>query len=46
MNIYSYNDPRANEKTAFDSVDLTHEYIGEVAVTPETLPEPLDPRKT
>jgi hypothetical protein len=38
VNIHGYNDPRANAKTVFDSVDLVHEYIGEVAVTPEALP--------
>jgi len=44
VNIYGYNDPRAHEKDVFDSVDLTHEYIGEVAATAEALPEARDPR--
>jgi hypothetical protein len=43
VNIYGYNDPRAHEKTVFDSVDLTHEYIGRVARTPEAFPKSRDP---
>ena len=38
VNIHGYNDPRANEKTVFDTVDLVHEYIGAVALTREALP--------
>jgi len=44
VNIYGYNDPRAHDKDVFDSVDLTHEYIGEVALTPEAFPESPDPK--
>ena len=43
VNIYGYNDPQAHKKAVFDSVDLTHEYIGEVAATAEALPQPWDP---
>jgi hypothetical protein len=43
VNIYGYNDPRAHEKSVFDSVDLTHEYIGRVALTPEAFPKSRDP---
>jgi len=45
VNIWRYNDPRAHEKSVFDSVDLTHEYIGEVALTADALPERWDPKK-
>jgi hypothetical protein len=40
VNIHGYNDPRANEKMAFDSVDLVHEYIGHVALTLELVEPP------
>jgi hypothetical protein len=43
VNVYGYNDPLAHEKAVFDSVDLTHEYIGEVKLTPEAFPESPDP---
>ena len=45
VNIWSYNDPRAPKKIAFDDVDLTLEYLGEVAFTADALPEPRDPTK-
>ena len=40
VNIHGYNDPGANEKVAFDSVDLVHEYIGHVALTLELVEPP------
>jgi hypothetical protein len=40
VNIHGYSDPRANEKMAFDSVDLVHEYIGHVALTLELVEPP------
>jgi hypothetical protein len=40
VNIHGYDDPRAKEKMAFDSVDLVHEYIGHVALTLELVEPP------